>query len=346
MVLAITAEAGVHSYWLNGRRYYALYSVCQDNEIKYCWDSSARVATLIKNGVEAKIRVGSDKLLVGERLKDIGPPLLFHDNTVVIPASFAKSKLNRVFGSKVTKKFAKTAKTAKHRIRTIVIDPGHGGKDPGAVGKYYKLHEKDIALDVAKRLKKLLTSRGIKVYMTRQNDKFISLWKRADIANKKNADLFVSVHANSSRYRSAKGFETYYFSQASDDSAKALEAAENAALDFDSDSLDKYNKNAKAIAYDMALTENKRVSRDIAEYVTKYVRRKIYVRDRGLKSARFWVLKATYMPAVLVEIGFISNKKEEGLLRTASHRQRIAEGLAKGILTYKNEYEKENGFSR
>ena len=343
--------AGTQAYWIKGYKYTPLYSICQKKDIEYDWDSVGRTVTLTKNGVTAKIRAGSDKMLInGQTLKDIGPPLYFHKNTVVIPIKFANNGLDKIFKGKPVYYSKQRAYHAAqhHTIKTIVLDPGHGGKDPGAVGRYYKTKEKTITLDIVKRLKKLLTARGIKVYLTRNNDKFIPLWKRAQTAHNRAADLFISIHANSARSRRARGFEVFCLSEATNDSARALEAAENSAIKFEPNSIDRYNKNTKATVCDLTFTENRIVSRELSKELIKYVRKKIYVKDRGVKSAQFHVLKNinTSMPAALVEVGFLSNKKEEGQLKTSSHRKKIAEGLAKGILSYKNRYEKTDGFSR
>ncbi len=350
LVFATIAFAQMQSFWIKGYKYYSLYAICQQKGIEYEWDSVGRVATLKKNGIEARIRAGSDKILVNDKdLKDIGPPLYFYNGTVVIPSSFANRGIDRIFKSKVRSK-SYTARKKKsihvHTIKTIVIDPGHGGKDPGAIGKFYKLKEKDIALDVAKRLKRSLSGAGIKVYLTRSRDVFIPLWKRVDFANKKGANLFISIHANASWYRKAKGFEVYYLSDATDDNAKALAAAENAVVKFENGSMDRYNMDTNAIAWDLKFTENRIESKELANYLTKAVKGKISLRKNPVKGARFLVLKNTEMPAILVEVGFVSNRKEEALLRTSSHRDKIAQRLARGVLSYKDKYDKANGFTR
>ena len=333
---------------IGGYTYVPLWSVCRENGIEFYWDSFGRIAILKKNGVEAKLRVGSDKILVKDTVKDIGPPVRFYSGAVVIPRSFSRKNLPYIFSLPhfESRKASHIAKTpAARRIKTIVIDPGHGGKDPGAVGRY-GLKEKDVVLDISKRLKKILSGNGIKVILTRTRDIFIPLWKRADIANRKKADFFISMHANAFRKRRVRGFEAYFLSEATDDIARAQEAAENRAIRFEKSSLDRYNPDANTIACDLVLYEQKKVSSQLAEYICKSARKKLYIRNRGVKSARFHVLKNTDMPAVLVEVGFISNKKEEKLLKSPSYRQKVAEAVARGILSYKSEYERTNGFSR
>ena len=232
----------------------------------------------------------------------------------------------------------------------IVLDPGHGGKHPGAVGRYYKTNEKDVNLSIAKRLKGLLSSRGIKVYLTREKDTFVPLSERSNFASKKDADFFISIHSNSSTSRKLRGFEVYYLSEKRmDDSKRAFEAAGDRSLDLGGASIDRNNKTAKAIAYDLKFTENRIESKDLGKHLLSAARKKnIYARKRSLKDARFHVLKnfKTDMPAVLVETGYLSNKREEGQLKSSSYRQKVAEALAKGIMAYKKQFEKQNGFTR
>jgi len=346
LVISQAAFAQTQSFWIKGQRYYPLYKVCEEKGIDYAWDSVGRTATLIKNGVEAKIRVGSDRMLIdGKKTRDIGPPLYFHEDTVAIPAAFATRNLNNIFKAKASAAAANYAKkrsrpSARRTIKTIVLDPGHGGKDPGAISRYYKMQEKGINLDMAKRVKSLLAANGMRAYITRDRDKFVTLSGRAEYANSRNADFFVSIHTNSSTSRSLKGFEVYYLSEKTDDSARAKEAARNSS---------RSHSTTDAIKQDMLFTENRIESRDMARAIIRAARMKgIYTRNNSLRSARFHVLKdaKTDMPGILVELGYISNKKEEALIRTAAYRDKLAEAIVKGIINFKAEYEKNDGFTR
>ncbi len=352
LVALFSAPVYAQTYSINGYTYVPLWSVCRDNDIEFLWDSFGRVATLKKDNTEAKLRINSDKILVGDRLKDIGPPVKFYKGMVVIPKSFGQRGILKIFKSKPIKISKTTAKTAtssasksKNKIKTIVIDPGHGGKDPGAIGRY-GLKEKTVVLDIAKRLRRILSARGIKVIMTRSSDKFIPLWKRADIANRKDADFFISVHANAFRKRWVKGFEVYHLSDATDSISMAIEAAENKVIKFEEDSINRYSRDVEAIVHDLKLHEDKKESYDLAKYICKYAKRKCYIRDRGVKGAKFHVLKKTQMPAVLVEVGFVSNRGEEKLLKTSRYREKVANAIADGVLAYKKEYERTNGFAQ
>lgn len=347
ILFCVPAMAGMQAYWIDGHKYYLLYKICEKKDIEYVWDSIGRIATLSKNGIEGKIRIGSDKMLIdGAKLMDVGPPVFFYGGSVVIPSSFSNKNLDRIFKARRKTKFGRANKrgsVSTHTIKRIVLDPGHGGKDPGAIGRYTKIYEKTINLDIAKRLKIILSSYGIKVYLTRDKDIFIPLADRAEYANRKKADFFISLHSNSSRSRWLNGFEVYYLSEKRvDDSERALKAAKE-------DKERKFDTTAKAIEYDLMFTENRIESKGLAGYLIKAVRKKgIYAKRRDPRDARFHVLKnfKTAMPAVLVEMGYISNKKEESLLRRSSYRQKMAQALASGILAYKKEYERQRGFTR
>jgi N-acetylmuramoyl-L-alanine amidase len=222
-----------------------------------------------------------------------------------------------------------------YRIRKIVIDPGHGGKDPGAIGPT-GLKEKDVVLSIAKILKKKLEDAGYEVVLTREDDTYISLWRRIYIANKEGADLFISIHANSARYRRASGFEVYYLAEATDDEARALAAAENYPLGFNEELPD--NIYVQATIWDLLYAGNREESMILADRICRALNRQLGTRNRGVKSANFYVLRGVQMPAVLVEVGFISNRYEEKKLRNWSFKNRIAEAILEGIRSYEREY--------
>ena len=214
----------------------------------------------------------------------------------------------------------------------VVIDPGHGGKDPGALGRK-GTREKDIVLKVSKLLKSMISERlGAKVLMTREKDVFIQLEDRAKFANTKKADLFVSIHVNSHAKRSVKGLELYHFGKASDPRAMEVAARENGTPLED---------NAPAWQFILAdkLTDKKiEDSRDLAWIARKalvgQLRKHYKVKDHGVKTAPFFVLRHTTMPGILAEIAFVSNPTEEKLLRSKTYQKRVAEGIYKGIKAY------------
>ncbi len=216
-------------------------------------------------------------------------------------------------------------------VRRVVIDPGHGGKDPGCRNR--RLREKDIVLKVSHLVAQKLRARlGCEVILTRTKDVFIPLEQRTAFANIKRADLFVSIHVNSSPRRRARGIETYYLNFASDEEAMRVAALENAAS---TRSLSELQDLLKNILLNSKLEESRRlaelVQRNLVATLQKRYRR---VRNRGVKTAPFVVLIGTRMPAILVEIGFLSNPLEEKRLRDPRYLNWVAEGIVKGIEAY------------
>ncbi len=218
------------------------------------------------------------------------------------------------------------------KIARIVIDPGHGGHDTGTIGPT-GLREKDLVLDVARRLKLLLEERtGAEVLMTRSDDTFIPLEERTAIANEKGADLFISIHANASRDRRARGIETYFLNFTSDSEALELAGRENATSQ---ESVHQLQDLIKKIA----LTEKIEESQDFATQVQREVHTQLKKltgeqKNRGVKKAPFVVLIGANMPSILAEISFLTNPKDEKLLKKSDHRNHIAEALHRGISRY------------
>jgi len=217
-------------------------------------------------------------------------------------------------------------------VSRIVIDPGHGGHDPGTVAR--GLTEASLTLDVALRLEKLLQKElGVEVILTRRTDVYIPLEERTAIANRHNADLFLSIHANSSRNAAAKGIETYFLSFASSPEAEAIAARENATSAKEMHHLPDL---IKAISLNNKLDE----SRDFANMVQDSLiatlkRTNKDVRSRGVKKAPFVVLIGAAMPSVLAEISFLTNKQELQLVKTAAYKDRIAQALYNAVLRYR-----------
>jgi N-acetylmuramoyl-L-alanine amidase len=218
------------------------------------------------------------------------------------------------------------------KIGKIVIDPGHGGHDTGSIGPN-GLEEKDLVLDVGRRLGKLLQARlGADVVFTRKDDTFIPLETRTSIANQEQADLFVSIHANSSRDSDARGVETYYLNFTSSAEALDVAARENAASD-------KSIHELQDLVKKIALKEKIEESREFASNVQRALHSGLSaknpgIRDRGVKKAPFVVLIGANMPSILAEISFVSNPGDERRLTTPEYRQRIAESLYRGISKY------------
>jgi N-acetylmuramoyl-L-alanine amidase len=223
--------------------------------------------------------------------------------------------------------------------KIIVIDPGHGGHDPGAIGPD-KLCEKDVVLDIALKLKKILSADpDIKVYLTRDKDVFIPLEERTAIANSKNADLFVSIHANASTSRDAKGIETYFLNWTDNEEAIRVAARENQISLKNMKNMKKDNDVLDIMLGDL-MRENKR---DKSLLLANYIQTTLVhdlsrdyrgVVDLSTKWAPFYVLFGAQMPSVLVEVSFISNPHEEKLLSKDVYRKSLAESIADGIGKY------------
>jgi N-acetylmuramoyl-L-alanine amidase len=224
----------------------------------------------------------------------------------------------------------------KLRRYTVVIDPGHGGKDAGAVG-YMRKREKDAVLAVAKELKKVLRKRGYNVYLTRERDIFIPLKRRTRLANRKQADIFISIHANAapkkSHWLKSKGIETYFLSRARTDRAKRVAAIENSA---EIKNIDRYTKEAYlSVLNREKIIESNKLAIDLQRQMLTAVRSRYKdVVDNGVREGPFWVLVGAQMPAVLIEIGYITNPTEAKRLFSTRYRKLLAEGIANGIDSY------------
>jgi N-acetylmuramoyl-L-alanine amidase len=254
-----------------------------------------------------------------ERSTDI-PPSPVIPNSIPKPNSDGDTSLTRALGLKI------------HRI---VIDPGHGGHDTGTIGPH-GLMEKDLCLDVALRLGRMIEQKlpGAQVIYTRQTDTFIPLEERTEIANRAQADLFISIHANSSPDPAARGVETYYLNFSTSPESMAVAARENA---NSQESLHDLQDLIKQIARNDKVEESKDFADDVQESLShKLEAVSPAERDRGVKQAPFVVLIGANMPSILAEISFVSNPTDERLLKGTAERQRIAAGLYAGIANYLN----------
>ncbi|MBI3287986.1 MAG: N-acetylmuramoyl-L-alanine amidase [Elusimicrobia bacterium] len=217
--------------------------------------------------------------------------------------------------------------------RLIVVDPGHGGKDPGATGGR-GTREKDVNLAAALELTRVLRERGdFEVVLTREDDTFIPLSDRSELANSKEADLFVSLHCNAASNKQENGFEVYSVSEtASDPEAEKLAAAENASLEFEGKN--PQDETAKMILLAMTKTEMINESATFAALSAKTIAKRADVVARGAKQAGFYVLRGTHAPAILVEMAFVTHAKDEAKLSSRRFRRKMAEGVASGIVDY------------
>ena len=221
------------------------------------------------------------------------------------------------------------------RNKTIVIDAGHGGKDPGAVG-YKRYREKIVVYQIAQKLKDILKSRGFNVYTTRSSDKFVKLSKRTKYANKKDADIFISIHANAVGKKNAKkvhGIECYFLSNSRSERAKNVAAKENSA---DMSDMSFYGKQSflNTINSHNIVASNK-LAIDLQRGMLSSLKKSYKnVRDAGVREGPFWVLVGAQMPSVLVEVGFITHPTEAKRLVNSKYQKKLALGLANGVERY------------
>ena len=226
-----------------------------------------------------------------------------------------------------------TKEKNKWEFNTIIIDPGHGGKDPGSIG-YRGTKEKDITLDVAKRLaKKIQKNLRVKTILTRDEDVWMRIQDRTRLANDKNGRLFISIHANSVEDRRASGFETYMIGTNKNAAAVRIAARENAVLDLEGANSTKLT-DEDLITATMAQSGFAKQSEQFAALVQEEMDKRLQSKNRGVKQAGFYVLMGASMPNVLIELGFISNPNEEKKLNSSSYRDMLATSIYYAILKY------------
>jgi N-acetylmuramoyl-L-alanine amidase len=267
----------------------------------------------------AQPAVAKEKALRTKSAKNTsGKPDLIKAPTVPTTTHDGQSTLTRALGLKIGR---------------IVIDAGHGGHDTGTIGPT-GLMEKDLCLDVALRLGKLIQQKlpGADVVYTRPDDTFIPLEERTRIANEAKADLFISIHANSSHDTQARGIETYYLNLKGSAEAMEVAARENASS---SDGIHDLEDIVKRIARTEKIDESKEFAQDVQDSLSKSVQKNAkLVKNRGVRKAPFVVLIGADMPSILTEISFLSNAADEKMLKQPEHRQRVAEGIYQGVAGY------------
>ena len=230
------------------------------------------------------------------------------------------------------------------KLDVIIIDAGHGGKDPGTVG-VVGTYEKDITLSVALKLGQLLEKnlKDVRVVYTRTTDRFVELYRRTQIANEAAGKLFVSLHCNALPHKpsSMNGFEIYLLRPNRSEEAVSIASRENAVIQLEEGYEKRYQKltEEEFILVTMAQSSYMKYSEQFAECAIGSMAKNLRIKNSGVKQAGFYVLVGASMPNVLVELGYLSNRKEEQLLRSQDGQRKIAEALFKGIKDYKMKYE-------
>ena len=253
------------------------------------------------------------------------------DNKQVSINFFPAKKSSKKFVSKSNRKWTTSSPSKK----IIVLDPGHGGKDSGAIG-YQRRYEKRAVLKIALKTAKELTKRGYKVYLTRSGDYFVKLRNRTSFANRKKADLFISIHANAApkrnQYMTSKGLETFFLSPHRSKRSEHVAAMENKTAMRD---MDYYSKNIFLSVMNRAkIIQANKMALDVQQGILKSLRRKFKVVDGGVREAPFWVLVGAQMPAILIETGYITNPTEGVRLFNFQYENLIAKGIADGVDNY------------
>jgi N-acetylmuramoyl-L-alanine amidase len=299
---------------------------------------SPRVVRAVRDGLVATLELGEARGPAALRVTFERPPAARKVYRLQDPPRLV---LDFQRGAPVAAARTRTPATA---LQTIVIDPGHGGHDGGATGPR-GLQEKDLTLDVSRRLAAIVQEElAVKVVLTRTRDVFIPLRERTAMANRVKADLFVSVHVNAARGATATGTETYFLSsEATDNAARAAAAFENKVIELEAGPRSGSRDLLRSILWDLAQSEFQQESSRLAEALQDSFDRALRLPSRGVKQAPFYVLGGAAMPAVLVEMGFISNPQEEERLQDEGYRDRIARALAAGLSAYKRRYDQKSG---
>jgi N-acetylmuramoyl-L-alanine amidase len=311
-----------------------LQDVCDRYHVTWQWDGVTQVVMLEYRGNISKALVGSSTVLIGQKQIILSAPLRRDHSTIYVPEDF-EVKVLAPFGVPMV---GLSPVESSSRVHVIVVDAGHGGKDLGTMDPTRQMHEKAIVLDVAKRLRALLEGAGIKVIMTRDSDEFISLPERTIIAARSGADLFVSVHVNSNEDHAVNGLLVYYL-----ESISKKDVYEEQRIENEHTFLKSLNANdsrtVQGIVTDMMNTLKASQSQKLAKLIIREGRGMpgVKVRGDGIRVCRFFVVRNTLIPAVLVETGFLSNRQEHNKLISPLYRQKMAEVIARGVLDYANE---------
>lgn len=289
--------------------------------------------------------INSSYLSYRGTIYNLSADIVFENNTWYIPVSFLKVALPTIFSQKLkynSKTNILSADTVKDtRVKIIVLDPGHGGKDPGATGKLSL--EKDITLDMAYLVKEKLEKQidGVKVLLTRSRDEFVSLQARTQFANNQHAHLFISLHCNAALAKTSQGIETFFLSTARTTESRAVEALENSVVmtyEGGQEAVKNYD-DLQMILADLHQSEQLEESSNLALRLQSSLIESTNGVDRGVKQAGFYVLRGAFMPSVLVELGFISNEEEEKKLMDKAYQQTLADSIVRGIKSFKQKYD-------
>lgn len=309
--------------------YVDIYGGKVDSSALYARYSAGLVAEVVPS------QVSNELAQIGFRLRDkaIEKQLIVQNPNEILVSVKTNKNLSKEISSSLERE------KRKWRIDRIIIDPGHGGKDPGAIGKY-GTQEKDVVLAISHYLKELLEEElGIEVLMTREDDRFLELSQRTEFANRNQAKLFISIHANSNRNPRINGVSTYFLGPENTEEAREVANLENSVIQLENESRYVDLSQEKYILSAIAQNIYNKESQDLADIVQKEISKECDLRDIGVKQAGFYVLWGASMPNILIETAFISNSKEEKLLRSSSFQKKQALAIFRSLKKFKERYE-------
>ncbi len=302
--------------------YININSFCKKYYFEYSFDTMDDILLLYSSGKDMKLLLNSHVGVLNGSIFSFKNPPIYFNGKIFLPC-----ELEKIINSKKTVLFKPL-----FNIKTIVIDPGHGGKDPGAVSPR-GLYEKTVNLAVSKYLKKELEMRGFKVILTRSKDVYLTLAERVNVAKRCDADLFISIHANANHSSKVSGVEVYYLNPSRIDSnGRSMKIAKSEKFNGKNMPID-----AKAILWDMLITKNYAFSVEFSN-ILYYNFKRLGFNSKVPRKAPFYVLRLAYVPAVLVETGYLTNKYEEKALRRKSYQKQIAATIAGAVTSFKKRH--------
>ncbi len=328
------------------RGFPAAQAVALVKALGYAWIDDS----IYMDGEAVRFSVGSPFFTVGQDVHQLPNPVYRQGGHLMIPVSWAldwlpraRSRRWRYLDGRLVALPATTLRPPKRDTWLVVIDPGHGGKDPGTIG-VRGTKEKDLTLAIAKKLAKRLEGEpGIDIALTRDRDTLIAFADRPRITQLdggRTPDLFISIHGNSMPKKPSphRGIETYFLAVAKTEEARQVALRENSAIEFETEAGLAELEPLQFILSDLQSTGNLRESSLLAGAVDEAVEETLASPNRGIKQAGFLVLVGASMPAVLVEVGYLSNRDEEKLLRSSSYQAKIADALADAVVNYLEGY--------
>lgn len=357
-------EKSIQVEAINGARYISLHRLADTLGIESSFDPVFQKGRLYYKNHYLVYKTGYASVIIDNRLVSESQPVIRNNGGIYLPQTTAlliidtffnnrtvTEKSGRIIISEISTPQKKEEKVRppekKGKISFIIIDPGHGGKDPGAIGRG-GMKEKTITLQVAKKVEKILKKRldGTKIKPTRSSDRFIELAERAEIANRELRrdvnGLFISIHVNASISSRISGFETYFLSQnPTNDEARKTATLENNVIVLENSGRGKKYNDLEYMEALMMTTQIQKESSIFADSIQDSINLKISeFKSRGVHKADFYVLRGALMPAVLVEIGFITHQKEASYLKKDDYQDKIAAGISEGILKFIDKYNK------